>query len=81
MQLSVYDIGRKEVFSIPLMKSSAHTNRQPEHQCGIHSIAINPSRTVLATGALNTNDVGFYRLPTFDPLAVGEVLPFFCFAY
>jgi hypothetical protein len=28
---------------------------------------------MLATGASNTNDIGIYKLPTFDPFCVGEV--------
>lgn len=71
-QLSVYDLNKRELFSLPLMRSRA--SKQPsEGQCGIHSLAINPSQTVLATGAENTNDIAFYSLPTFDPLAIGEV--------
>ena len=74
IQLSVYDLNKRELFSIPLLRSLQ--NRQPESQCGIHALAINPSQSVLATGAENTNDIAFYSLPTFDPLAIGEVLPY-----
>ena len=71
-QLSVYDLNKRELFTIPLLRSLQ--NRQPESQCGIHALAINPSQSVLATGAENTNDIAFYSLPTFDPIAIGEVL-------
>ena len=57
---------------IPTLQSSEESiaAQQP---CGIHGISINPSGTMLATGASNTNDIGVYKLPTFDPLCVGEV--------
>lgn len=70
-KLEVIDLNTGNIDHIPSLKSS--NNSVPANcPCGIHSIAINPSRTLLATGAINTNDLAVYKLPTFDPLCVGE---------
>ncbi|XP_076464961.1 DDB1- and CUL4-associated factor 12-like [Babylonia areolata] len=70
-QLVVLDTQTGHMTTIPTLQSSEESVAalQP---CGIHGISINPSGTMLATGASNTNDIGIYRLPTFDPLCVGE---------
>lgn len=71
------------ILNIPSLKSS-DKSYPSECPCGIHSIDINPSRTLLATGAENTNDLAVYKLPTFDPVMVGEVrkkLSMFCPVY
>ncbi|KAK7116122.1 DDB1- and CUL4-associated factor 12-like [Littorina saxatilis] len=70
-QLVVIDVLSGQMTTIPMLQSSEESvpAQQP---CGIHGIAINPSGTMLATGASNTNDIGIYKLPTFDPFCVGE---------
>ncbi|KAH9518562.1 DDB1- and CUL4-associated factor 12 [Bulinus truncatus] len=70
-KLMVMDIKNNNLVHIQSLKSSKESI-PAECPCGIHSIAINPSRTLLATGAQNTNDLAVYELPTFDPLCVGE---------
>lgn len=72
LQLMVLDSKSGRIFQIPSLKSS-DDSEPADCPCGIHSIALNPSRTLFATGAENTNDLAIYQLPTFDPVMVGEV--------
>ena len=71
-QIIVLDLVTKQMVQIPSLKSS-EDSIPAECPCGIHSIAVNPSKSLLATGGQNTNDLGIYRLPTFDPVCIGEV--------
>jgi len=70
-KLMVLDVNTRDMDQIPSLQSSENSH-PPDQECGIHSIEINPSRTLLATGARNSNDVAVYRLPTLDPICVGE---------
>jgi len=74
-KLMVLDVNTKNLDLIPSLQSSENSlppAAPSQQECGIHSIEINPSRTLLATGARNSNDVAVYRLPTLDPICVGE---------
>lgn len=68
--LLVYDVNMRRTDAIPTLPSN--TMSHPEVQAGLHSIEVNPSRSFLATGARNSSDIAIYRLPTLDPVCVGE---------
>ena len=56
---------------IPLMRSP-YPREIPEPAAGIHAIALNPSKSFMATGGHNVNDLALYSLPDYQPYAVGE---------
>lgn len=66
----VYDVNMRRVDAIPTLQGSRSAG--PDGQNGIHAIQINPSRTLLATGARHPADIAVYRLPTLDPVCIGE---------
>lgn len=68
----VYDVVTHSLDQIPSLVSERDSIYADQQQCGIHSVQINPSKTLLATGASNTCDIAVYRLPTLDPVCVGE---------
>ncbi|CAH0553660.1 unnamed protein product [Brassicogethes aeneus] len=71
-KLMVYDVVTHKLDQIPSLLSRRDPLGNEQQQCGIHSVQINPSKTLLATGARNTCDIAVYRLPTLDPICVGE---------
>lgn len=72
LQLLVLDMLSDRSLSIPVLEGSPNSEF-PESNCGIHSIKISPAGTLLATSGQNPNNLAVYRLPTFDPMCVGEV--------
>uniref|UniRef100_T1KRG3 DDB1- and CUL4-associated factor 12 beta-propeller domain-containing protein n=1 Tax=Tetranychus urticae TaxID=32264 RepID=T1KRG3_TETUR len=70
--LMVLDLHTSKLVQIPNLSSSNNLSSPPNTRCGIHCIAINPSRTLLAAGGENPNDIAIYKLPTLDPIGVGE---------
>lgn len=74
----VYDVVTQKLDQIPSLQGRRDSITLPQdQQCGIHSVQINPSKTLLATGARNSSEIAVYRLPTLDPVCVGEVSIFF----
>lgn len=69
-KLLVYDVNMRRVDAIPTLSNSRANH--PEVQGGLHAIELSPSRSFLATGARNSSDIAVYRLPTLDPVCVGE---------
>ncbi|XP_058951625.1 DDB1- and CUL4-associated factor 12-like [Pocillopora verrucosa] len=70
-ELLVLDMFSDWILSIPVLEGSPG-GEVPEFNCGIHSIEISPPKTLLATSGQNPNHLAVYRLPTFDPVCVGE---------
>eukprot|EP00794_Sanderia_malayensis_P009831 gene9831-10839_t len=70
-KLIVLNLLTRKTWSIPLIKGSPNAPAA-KRNCGIHSIAIDPTRSFLATGGSNPNSLGVYSLPSMDELCLGE---------
>ncbi|XP_059487449.1 DDB1- and CUL4-associated factor 12 homolog [Neocloeon triangulifer] len=72
-KIMVYDVVTQRLDQIPSLVGRREAGPAGDGgQCGIHAVQINPSRTLLATGARNSSEVAVYRLPTMDPVCLGE---------
>lgn len=67
----VYNLKSHELDQIPSIKGQVEG--ADTEQNGIYALQINRSRTLLATGAYNSNEIAVYSVPTFDQIALTKV--------
>lgn len=70
-KLLLWDAATGRRVEIPLPARKVRRVQQFE-ACGIHSIATNFTKTLLATGADDPNDAAIFRLPSFEPVQMLE---------
>lgn len=72
-KLLVYDVHSRKLETVPTLTNGPPTtyHNQADSQHGIHSIVINPSRSLLATGAKNSAEIALFKLPTLEPAFIG----------
>ncbi|XP_066271195.1 DDB1- and CUL4-associated factor 12-like [Branchiostoma lanceolatum] len=71
-KLFVLDLKTGERVVIPSLQGASSANPSSVEHSGNHSVAINPSGTLLATGGKDPLTLAIYTLPSFDPRHLGQ---------
>nr|XP_018915665.1 PREDICTED: DDB1- and CUL4-associated factor 12 [Bemisia tabaci]XP_018915666.1 PREDICTED: DDB1- and CUL4-associated factor 12 [Bemisia tabaci] len=71
-KLMVYDVVTQKLDQIPLLEGRREFRSDSMEDQGIHTLEINPSRTLLTTIGNSANEVAVYKLPTLEPVCIGE---------
>ena len=67
----ILNVQTNKRFEIPLVSEQNMDSSQEIRNCsGIRSIAVNPSKTLLAVGTGKPDQVTIYELPSFEPAAI-----------
>uniref|UniRef100_U3KPL5 DDB1- and CUL4-associated factor 12 beta-propeller domain-containing protein n=1 Tax=Oryctolagus cuniculus TaxID=9986 RepID=U3KPL5_RABIT len=70
--LFVLDVYSGQITRLPLIRDMVPTVAIAQLGCGIHSLELNPSKTLMATGGENPNSLAIYHLPSLEPMCLGD---------